>query len=84
MSNAGIGLRIVSARSAFANVLHVDLAVPLNAPADVRTVQDMVGLRAIAGRDPLLEFREDIDQLYARMLKVVAYNAVFSFFSYSP
>jgi preprotein translocase subunit SecA len=44
----------------------------------------MVGLRAIAGRDPLLEFREDIDQLYARMLKVVAYNAVFSFFSYSP
>jgi preprotein translocase subunit SecA len=52
--------------------------------ADVRTVQDMVGLRAIAGRDPLLEFREDIDQLYARMLKVVAYNAVFSFFSYTP
>jgi preprotein translocase subunit SecA len=52
--------------------------------ADVRTVQDMVGLRAIAGRDPLTEFREEITALYDRMLKVAAYNTVFSFFSYNP
>jgi preprotein translocase subunit SecA len=51
---------------------------------DVRTVQDMVGLRAIAGKDPLTEFRNDISALYERMLKVVAYNVVFSFFSYTP
>ncbi|KAJ1626524.1 SecA Wing/Scaffold [Pavlovales sp. CCMP2436] len=52
--------------------------------ADVRTVQDMVGLRAIAGRDPLIEFRQEISTLYDRMLKVAAYNTVFSFFSYNP
>src|SRR5206468_6122059 len=31
LSDAGFGLRIVSARSAFGNVLHVDIAFPLNA-----------------------------------------------------
>ena len=39
LANAGAGLRIVSARSAFANVLHIDLAFPLNAAGDIRTVQ---------------------------------------------
>jgi hypothetical protein len=39
LSNAGFGLRIVSARAAFSNVLHVDLAFPLNGSADVKKVQ---------------------------------------------
>ena len=42
LSNAGVGLRIVSARSAFGNVLHVDLAFPLNPPAGVKKVQFLV------------------------------------------
>jgi hemolysin activation/secretion protein len=42
LSNAGFGLRIVSARSAFGNVLHVDVAFPLNASADVKKVQFLV------------------------------------------
>lgn len=42
LSNAGFGLRIVSARSAFSNVLHVDLAFPLNATADIRKTQFLV------------------------------------------
>ena len=39
LSNAGFGLRIVSARAAFSNVLHVDIALPLGATADVKRVQ---------------------------------------------
>jgi hypothetical protein len=39
LSDAGIGLRIVSARAAFANVLHIDLAFPLNATSDIKKVQ---------------------------------------------
>lgn len=39
LGDAGVGLRIVSARSAFGNVLHVDLAFPLNAGSDIRKVQ---------------------------------------------
>jgi hypothetical protein len=42
LSNAGFGLRFVSARAAFSNVLHVDLAFPLGAPADVKKVQFLV------------------------------------------
>lgn len=42
LSNAGFGLRIVSARAAFGNVLHVDVAFPLNASADVKKVQFLV------------------------------------------
>ena len=45
LSNAGFGLRIVSARAAFGTVLHVDLAFPLNAPADVKKVQFLVKSR---------------------------------------
>ena len=42
LANAGFGLRIVSARAAFSNVLHVDLAFPLNATADVKKLQLLV------------------------------------------
>ena len=42
LSNAGFGLRIVSARAAFSNVLHIDLAFPIGAPADIQKVQFLV------------------------------------------
>ncbi len=42
LRNAGFGLRFVSARAAFSNVLHVDIAFPLDAPADVKKVQFLV------------------------------------------
>ncbi|MEY4980461.1 MAG: hypothetical protein RLZZ352_2731 [Pseudomonadota bacterium] len=42
LSNVGAGLRIISTRSAFSNVLHVDLAFPLNAPPDVKRLQFLV------------------------------------------
>ena len=46
LGDAGLGLRIVSARAAFSNVLHVDLAMPLNAPADVKKLQFLVKTRS--------------------------------------
>jgi hypothetical protein len=45
LGNIGAGLRIVSTRSAFGNVLHVDLAFPVNAPPDVKRVQLLVKTR---------------------------------------
>ena len=45
LSDVGMGLRIVSARAAFSNVLHVDLAHPLNTTADVKKVQFLVKSR---------------------------------------
>lgn len=42
MSNVGVGLRIFSVRSAFSNVLHLDIAVPLNRDAGVKPVQFLV------------------------------------------
>ena len=42
LADAGFGLRIVNARSAFSNVLHLDLAFPLNATPDIRKVQLLV------------------------------------------
>jgi hemolysin activation/secretion protein len=42
LSNAGIGMRIVSARAAFSNVLHLDLAFPLNTTPDIKKVQFLV------------------------------------------
>lgn len=42
LANAGMGLRIVSVRSAFSNVLHLDLALPLHATPDVKGVQFLV------------------------------------------
>ncbi len=45
LGNVGLGLRIVSMRSAFSNVLHLDVALPLRAPPDVRRVQFLVKTR---------------------------------------
>ena len=42
LSNAGFGLRILSARAAFSNVLHVDVAFPLNTTANMKKVQFLV------------------------------------------
>ncbi len=42
LGNAGVGLRIVSARAAFSNVLHVDIAFPLNATDEVKKLQLLV------------------------------------------
>ena len=42
LGNAGFGVRIVSARAAFSNVLHVDLAFPFNAGNDVKRLQFLV------------------------------------------
>jgi len=38
----GFGLRVVSSRSASGSVLHVDVAFPLNATADIAKVQLLV------------------------------------------
>ena len=45
LGNAGMGLRIVSARAAFGNVLHLDVAVPLRPADDIRRVQWLVKTR---------------------------------------
>ena len=42
LSDVGFGLRILSARSAFGNVLHIDLALPLNRDPNIRSVQFLV------------------------------------------
>ncbi len=42
LSDVGIGLRIALDRAAFANVLHVDIAAPLNRAADVKPIQFLV------------------------------------------
>jgi hypothetical protein len=42
LSDVGFGLRIVSVRSAFSNVLHIDLAIPLNRDPDISKVQLLV------------------------------------------
>lgn len=39
LSDAGFGLRVADSRSAFGNVLHIDLAFPLNARDQVKSVQ---------------------------------------------
>lgn len=39
LRDVGAGLRIVSVRSAFSNVLHIDLAVPIGAASNIRKVQ---------------------------------------------
>lgn len=42
LSDVGFGLRILSARSAFGNVLHIDFAIPLNHDPNIRSVQFIV------------------------------------------
>ncbi|MFO1220721.1 MAG: hypothetical protein U1E89_20325 [Burkholderiaceae bacterium] len=39
LSNVGVGLRIFSVRSAFSNVLHVDIAIPNNPDANIKKLQ---------------------------------------------
>lgn len=45
LADAGVGLRIFSVRSAFSNVLHIDLAFPLDGDAGVKRVQFLVKTR---------------------------------------
>ena len=45
LANVGVGLRIVNSRSAFSNVLHIDLAAPLNNATDVKKLQFLVKTR---------------------------------------
>lgn len=42
LTDAGIGLRIVNARAAFSNVLHIDIAMPLNTAPGVKNLQFLV------------------------------------------
>ena len=42
LTDVGIGLRLGNSRSALGNVLHIDLAFPLDANADVRKMQFLV------------------------------------------
>jgi len=42
LSDVGLGLRIVSVRSAFSNVLHIDLAMPLSRDPDISKLQLLV------------------------------------------
>ncbi len=46
LRNAGFGLRIVSARAAFSNVLHVDVAFPLDRTPGIKGVQFLVKTKA--------------------------------------
>lgn len=46
LGNTGFGLRIVSARSAFSNVLHIDIAFPINATSDIKKLQFLVKTKA--------------------------------------
>ena len=46
LGNAGFGLRIVSARSAFGSVIHMDLAFPFNATDDIKKTQFLVKTKA--------------------------------------
>jgi hypothetical protein len=46
LSDAGFGLRILSCRSAFGNVLHADIAFPLNADSNIQSVQFLLRSRA--------------------------------------
>jgi len=46
LANVGIGLRIFNVRTAFSNVLHVDIAVPLNPGTGIDRVQYLVRTRA--------------------------------------
>jgi outer membrane translocation and assembly module TamA len=42
LNDVGLGLRILSARSAFGNVLHLDLAFPLHRDPNIKRVQFLV------------------------------------------
>jgi outer membrane translocation and assembly module TamA len=42
LSDVGLGLRIVSERSSFGTVVHIDVALPLNRSGDISKVQFLV------------------------------------------
>lgn len=46
LNDVGFGLRILSARSAFGNVLHIDFAFPLNRDAKIKSFQFLVKTKA--------------------------------------
>ena len=46
LANAGVGLRIFSVRAAFSNVLHLDLAFPLDPATNVKKMQFLVKTKA--------------------------------------
>lgn len=46
LSDVGVGLRLGSARSGLGNVLHIDVAMPLNRPADVSGLQFLIETHA--------------------------------------
>jgi hypothetical protein len=46
LSNVGFGLRVFSMRAAFGNVLHLDVAFPLDADPSMKRVQFLVSSRA--------------------------------------
>ena len=46
LKNAGVGLRLGSSRSAFGNVIHIDLAFPLDGGDDIDSVQFVVETKA--------------------------------------
>ncbi len=46
LSDVGFGLRLLSARSAFGNVLHADVAFPLNADPSIDSVQFLLKTKA--------------------------------------
>jgi outer membrane protein assembly factor BamA len=46
ISDVGFGLRFLSARSAFGNVLHMDLAFPLNHDPNIKSVQFLLQTQA--------------------------------------
>ena len=45
LANVGVGLRIFNVRTSFGNVLHLDVAFPLNGDPDVRRAQFLVRAR---------------------------------------
>jgi hemolysin activation/secretion protein len=45
LKDVGIGLRLGSSRSAFGNVIHVDLAFPLDGDPSIKGVQFLVGTK---------------------------------------
>ena len=46
LKDVGLGLRLGSSRSAFGNVIHVDLAFPLDGGSDIDSVQFVVETKA--------------------------------------
>jgi hypothetical protein len=45
MANLGVGLRLSNTRSAFARVIHVDVAVPIDDDPSLKTVELVIEAR---------------------------------------